>query len=227
MERLTATKNGVTVYVGPGCEYDIGMIPAELGAEHIRQVLTRLAVYEDIGLMPEEIIGLCSMDRRAKMAELLRMEESKPLTSDELLKMDGTPVWITKMDGSGGVWMLVDAEYKLCREAHGEMAVFENGGKTWTARRHKMEPDEIRSLLQTDAGGFHKKLPCKEGDPVWWINAAWLPGNGPMFYKIDSGKFRYAMLDWQNPVYTSQAAAEAALAEMAKEGTTSEKSHSD
>ena len=90
-----------------------------------------------------------------------------------------------------------------------------------------MEPDEIRSLLQTGTGGLYKKLPCKEGDPVWWINVDWLPGNGPMFYKIDSGKFRYAMLDWQNPVYTSQAAAEAALAEMAKEGTTSEKSHSD
>ncbi len=90
-----------------------------------------------------------------------------------------------------------------------------------------LTPEEIRSLLQTGAGGLYKKLPCKEGDPVWWINVDWLPGNGPMFYKIDSGKFRYAMLDWQNPVYTSRAAAEAALAEMAKEGITGEESHSD
>lgn len=86
-----------------------------------------------------------------------------------------------------------------------------------------IEPDEIRCLLQTGAGRIYKKLPCKEGDPVWWINVAWLPGNGPMFYKIDSGKFRFAMLDWQNPIYTSQADAEAALAEMVsaskKEGT--------
>ena len=78
-----------------------------------------------------------------------------------------------------------------------------------------LTPEGIRCLLQTGAGGPYKKLPCREGDPVWWINVAWLPGNGPMFYKIDSGKFRYAMLDWQNPVYTSRAAAEAALAEMA------------
>lgn len=90
-----------------------------------------------------------------------------------------------------------------------------------------LTPEEIRCLLQIGAGGPYKKLPCREGDPVWWINVAWLPGNGPMFYKIDSGKFRFAMLDWQNPIYTSQADAEAALAEMAKEGTTSEKSHSD
>lgn len=78
-----------------------------------------------------------------------------------------------------------------------------------------LAPEEIRCLLQTGAGGLYKKLPCREGDPVWWINVAWLPGNGPMFYKIDSGKFRFAMLDWKNPIYTSQADAEAALAEMA------------
>ena len=86
------------------------------------------------------------------------------------------------------------------------LAAYEDTGLT---------PEEIRCLLQTGAGGPYKKLPCKEGDPVWWINVAWLPGNGPMFYKIDSGKFRFAMLDWQNPIYTSQADVEAALAEMA------------
>lgn len=108
----------------------------------IRKTIDRLAAYEDTGLTPEEIMGLCSMDRRAKMAELLWMEENKPLALDDLQKMDGTPVWITKMDGSGGVWMLVDAEYKLCREAHGEMAVFENCGKTWLAYRYKPEEEQ-------------------------------------------------------------------------------------
>lgn len=61
------------------------------------------------------------------------------LTLEELRQMDGEPVWIAKMDGSGGVWMMVDAEYELCREAHGEMAVFENCGKTWLAYRRKPE----------------------------------------------------------------------------------------
>ena len=64
-----------------------------------------------------------------------------PLTLDELREMDGEPVWIVPMRGSGGfcTWMLVDAEYELCREAHGEMAVFENCGKTWLAYRRKPE----------------------------------------------------------------------------------------
>ncbi len=116
-------------------------IPSRI-LEKLPIAIDRLAAYEDTGLTPEEIMGLCRMDRRAKMAELLRMEENKPLTPDDLPKMDGTPVWITKMDGGGGAWMLVDAEYELCREAHGEMAVFENCGKTWLAYRYKLEDEK-------------------------------------------------------------------------------------
>ena len=58
---------------------------------------------------------------------------NEPLTQEELREMDGEPVWIVPMRGSGGfcTWMLVDAEYELCREVHGEMAVFENCGKTF------------------------------------------------------------------------------------------------
>ena len=116
-------------------------IPSRI-LEKLPIAIDRLAAYEDTGLTPEEIMGLCRMHRRAKMAELLRMEENKPLTPDDLPKMDGTPVWITKMDGGGGAWMLVDAEYELCREAHGEMAVFENCGKTWLAYRYKLEDEK-------------------------------------------------------------------------------------
>ena len=73
--------------------------------------------------------------------EALRHPTNPPLTLEELREMDGEPVWIIPMRGSGGfcTWMLVDAEYELCREAHGEMAVFENCGKTWLAYRRKPE----------------------------------------------------------------------------------------
>ena len=66
-------------------------------------------------------------------------DKNPPLTLEELREMDGEPVWIIPMRGSGGfcTWMLVDAEYELCREAHGEMAVFENCGKTWQAYRRR------------------------------------------------------------------------------------------
>lgn len=139
MERLTERFDGWVIK--KGCHGPCRTCHRAECAD-IYPMIDRLAAYEETGLEPEEIMGLCSMDRRAKMAELLRMEENKPLTPDDLPKMDGTPVWITKMDGGGGVWMLVDAEYKLCREAHGEMAVFENCGKTWLAYRYKLEDEK-------------------------------------------------------------------------------------
>lgn len=84
------------------------------------------------------------LEKAADVIEELaaRLEPSStPLTLEELRGMDGEPVWIVPMRGSGGfcTWMLVDAEYELCREAHGEMAVFENCGKTWLAYRRKLE----------------------------------------------------------------------------------------
>lgn len=72
---------------------------------------------------------------------IVQTDTNVSLTLEELREMDGEPVWIVPMRGSGGfcTWMLVDAEYELCREAHGEMAVFENCGKTWLAYRRKPE----------------------------------------------------------------------------------------
>lgn len=43
--------------------------------EHWQAVLDRLAAYEDTGLEPEEIVGLCAMDKRARIADTLRREE--------------------------------------------------------------------------------------------------------------------------------------------------------
>lgn len=88
------------------------------------------------------------LEKAADVIEELaaRLEPSStPLAQEELRRMDGEPVWIVPMRGSGGfcTWMLVDAEYELCREAHGEMAVFENCGKTWLAYRRR--PEEAHS----------------------------------------------------------------------------------
>jgi len=85
------------------------------------------------------------IEKLAAENEALRNPPNSPLTLDELREMDGEPVWIIPMRGSGGfrTWMLVDAEYELCREAHGEMAVFENFGKTWLAYRRKPEEGTV------------------------------------------------------------------------------------
>lgn len=86
--------------------------------------------------------------------------------------------------------------------------------KQWKAEEdllHEVGRDRLVELAQAETDGRLVVLPCKAGDPVWWIDVDWLPQDGAMFYKISSGKFRYAMLDWNSSIYTSQAEAEAAL----------------
>ena len=56
----------------------------------IAKAFDRLAAYENTGLEPDEIISLCDMDRRAKMAEMLRIEERYGKSIDRL---KGGKVW--------------------------------------------------------------------------------------------------------------------------------------
>lgn len=65
----------------------------------------RLFAYEDTRLTPEEIFGLCSMEKRSGMAKMLRWEEAErdgrlvvlppndPLTLEELRNMRGEPAY--------------------------------------------------------------------------------------------------------------------------------------
>ena len=66
MERLTRRINGVVVYVGAKNPYSTGQIPCEVEPAGVREMMDRLAAYEDTGLTPEEI----DMDHEA--AEQLR-----------------------------------------------------------------------------------------------------------------------------------------------------------
>ena len=50
----------------------------------LTDALNRLAAYEDTGLEPEEIEKLCDMDRRAKMAEMLRDKGKNGISIDRL-----------------------------------------------------------------------------------------------------------------------------------------------
>ena len=53
----------------------------------IAKAFDRLAAYENTGLEPEEIEPLCDMDRRAKMAEMLRIEEYFGVSIDRLREL--------------------------------------------------------------------------------------------------------------------------------------------
>lgn len=53
MERLTRRINGVVVYVGAKNPYSTGQIPCEVEPAGVREMMDRLAAYEDTGWTPE------------------------------------------------------------------------------------------------------------------------------------------------------------------------------
>lgn len=83
-----------------------------------------------------------SLEQLRKVKQILEFgrSENNPLTLDDLLDLDGQPVWVISPSGKNEpCWMLVDVEYELCREAHGGLAIFDTYGKNWIAYRNKME----------------------------------------------------------------------------------------
>lgn len=72
MDRLTKRcKNGKIAYAFLGTGECIDVVDErDIYAE-------KLAAYEDTGLDPEEIAGLCEMDKRSKMAKMLRWEDAE------------------------------------------------------------------------------------------------------------------------------------------------------
>lgn len=58
MERLTKRINGVVVYVGAKNPYSTGQIPCEVEPAGVREMMERLAAYEDKELTPEEVSTL-------------------------------------------------------------------------------------------------------------------------------------------------------------------------
>ena len=55
MGRLTKRAGGTVVYAGGYKQYEGGDIPAEVSPQGVRELLVRLAEYEDTGLTPGEI----------------------------------------------------------------------------------------------------------------------------------------------------------------------------
>lgn len=111
-------------------------------------IIDRLASYEDTNLTPKEIMGLCSMDRRAKIADLLRMEENKPLALEQLREMCGEPVWAMlrlPTNGIKGGWALVDTRngYAAAQQRWTNRTLwYDEYGKTWVAYRRKPEEEK-------------------------------------------------------------------------------------
>ena len=76
MERLTKRINDVITYIGTENEYDTGMIAAETASSvaAVREILLRLAAYEDTGLTPEEVTTVKVALMGKTLAEITEFE---------------------------------------------------------------------------------------------------------------------------------------------------------
>ena len=83
MDRLTKRCNGVVTYIGKENSCDTGQIAAELNTAACREILERLADYEDAGLSPQACVeareieaGLSAEDYSIhRMVELMRADK--------------------------------------------------------------------------------------------------------------------------------------------------------
>lgn len=83
MERLTKRINGVVTYIGKENSYDTGQIAAELNTAARREILERLAAYEDTGLSPQACIEAREIEEELsaedysihRMVELMRADK--------------------------------------------------------------------------------------------------------------------------------------------------------
>lgn len=73
MERLTRRCNGVVVYVGSERQNDTGDIPCEVSTQGVREILVRLAEYEDALLSPDEIVKIGTEAKAGCVKAIARM----------------------------------------------------------------------------------------------------------------------------------------------------------
>nr|DAI67762.1 MAG TPA: hypothetical protein [Caudoviricetes sp.] len=83
MGRLTKRAGGTVVYAGRYKQYEGGDIPAEVSTQGVRELLVRLAEYEDTGLGPEQ----CE-NAKAIIESVFSDDTSKAERIWELLKAD-------------------------------------------------------------------------------------------------------------------------------------------
>ena len=90
MGRLTKRAGGTVVYAGGYKQYEGGDIPAEVSPQGVRELLVRLAEYEDTGMAPEDVLTAHEMaqiyslveENKAYRAMGIRLDRLEEIASD-------------------------------------------------------------------------------------------------------------------------------------------------
>lgn len=84
MERLTKRIAGVVVYVGTRNPYPNGQIPYKVDSAGVREMMYRLAAYEDSRCAPEEVLPKDKADEIA--LKLMRLADLESLCGIDRLR---------------------------------------------------------------------------------------------------------------------------------------------
>lgn len=131
MERLTKRIDGVVVYVGTRNPYSTGQIPCEVDSAGVREMMYRLAAYEDSRCAPEEVLPKDKADEIA--IKLMRFAEVESLCSytrlRELAEADKDGRVAVLPVGTGGA--MLDTSYpenpRLIKRVHFAVAYVSKG----------------------------------------------------------------------------------------------------
>ena len=88
MERLTRRINGVVVYVGSKNPYSTGQIPCEVEPAGVREMMDRLAAYEDSKLTPERCAEFARADAEGRYIVMRDAEQEGVARLRELAEAD-------------------------------------------------------------------------------------------------------------------------------------------
>ena len=164
MERLTRRINGVVVYVGAKNPYSTGQIPCEVEPAGVREMMDRLAAYEDTGWTPEMLrkLGenaghLWDFTQAAENMTVGRLKELAEADKDGRVIVQpckvGDTVWRIVRDGEPHITrdevrdMYFADDMTLCVELVGGRVTFtEKFGKTVFLSREEAE----RALQETE-----------------------------------------------------------------------------
>lgn len=86
MGRLTKRAGGTVVYAGGYKQYEGGDIPAEVSPQGVRELLVRLAEYEDTGMAPEDVITAHEMAQIYSLVEENKAYRAMGIRLDRALK---------------------------------------------------------------------------------------------------------------------------------------------
>lgn len=102
MERLTKRINGIVTYIGKENSSDIGQTAAELNVAACREILKRLADYEDTKLSPQACVEAREIDEGFsandysihRMVELMRADKDGRIVMLPHCKLGDTVYWL-------------------------------------------------------------------------------------------------------------------------------------